>query len=183
MSLLDSLRRGIDHYPGGRASLRPRVDPSKSDEVFRKELSGATSHKLGAVDALATAVMCCEAGTPHCYDYAAHVARECGGEFRLLGESREPEANPVHRISGLVRETSDVTSIVIDAMRDGVISDNEMAVIEREISEAEEALRKLRQAARAVNAAGKPGHLQLPVRDVMREGGGRPQSALAPEAL
>ena len=156
MSLLDSLRRGIDHYPGGRASLRPRVDPSKSDEVFRKELSGATSHKLGALDALATAVMCCEAGTPHCYDYAAHVARECGGEFRVLGESREPEASPVHRISGLVRETSDVTSIVIDAMGDGVISDNEMAVIEREISEAEEALRKLRRAARAVNSAGKP---------------------------
>ena len=30
MSLLDALRRGIDHYPGGRVSLRPRVDPAKS---------------------------------------------------------------------------------------------------------------------------------------------------------
>lgn len=156
MSLLDALRRGIDHYPGGRVSLRPRVDPAKSDEVFRKELSGGSSHKLGALDALATAVMCCEAGTPHCYDYAAYVARECGGEFRALDISGEPASSPVQRISGLVRETSDVTSIVIDAMGDGVISDNEMAVIEREISEAEEALRKLRQAARAVNLAGKP---------------------------
>ena len=167
MSLLDALRRGIDHYPGGRPSLRPRVDPGKSDEVFRKELSGATSHKLGAVDALATAVMCCEAGTPHCHDYAAYVARECGGEFRVLGSDQESEANPVQRISSLVRETSDVTSIVIEAMGDGVISDNEMAVIEREICEAEDALRRLRRAARAVNQAGKPAaertHITLPV--------------------
>jgi len=37
-----------------------------------------------------------------------------------------------------------------------VISGNELAQIEREIAEAEEVLRKLRQAARAVNAAGKP---------------------------
>jgi len=159
MSLLDALRRGIDNYPGGRASLRPRVDPCKSDEVFRKELAGVTSHKLGALDALATAVMCCEAGTPHCFDYAAYVARECGGEFRVLGTGQEHDANPVHRISGLVRETADVTSTVIESMSDGVISDNELSAIEREISEAEEALRKLRHAARAVNAAGKPGAL------------------------
>ena len=168
MSLLDALRRGIDHYPGGRVSLRPRVDPAKSDEVFRKELSGSSSHKLGALDALATAVMCCEAGTPHCYDYAAYVARECGGEFRVHDGKAEPSIGPIQRISGLVRETSDVTAIVIDAMADGVISDNEMAVIEREISEAEEALRKLRQAACSVNAQGKPAHerkyIDLPVR-------------------
>lgn len=168
MSLLDALRRGVDHYPGGRVSLRPRVDPVKSEEVFRKELSGASTHKLGAVDALTAAVMCCEAGTPHCYDYAAYVARECGGEFRLIQADQERESDPVKKISSLVRETADVTSMVIDAMADGVISDNEMDAIEREISEAEEALRKLRRAALAVNAAGKPSHLRLPVRDVMR---------------
>ena len=62
MSALDALRRGTDNYPGGRASLAPRI--GKADEVARKELSGAASHKLGAVDALAIARMCCEAGTP-----------------------------------------------------------------------------------------------------------------------
>ena len=154
MSALDALRRGVDNYPGGRTSLAPRL--GKTDEVARKELSGATSHKLGAIDALAIARMCCEASTPHCYDYAAYVAQECGGVFELAREMCAEVASPVAKVSKLVVETSHVTTAVIDAMQDGVISDNELAQIEREIAEAEEVLRKLRQAARAVNAAGKP---------------------------
>ena len=154
MSALDALRRGTDNYPGGRASLAPRI--GKTDEVARKELSGAASHKLGAVDALVIARLASEAGTPHCYDYAALVAQECGGRFELVTESAPEVSGPVAKVSKLVLETSHVTSAVIEAMQDGVITDNEMAQIEREIAEAEEVLRKLRQAARAVNAAGKP---------------------------
>lgn len=154
MSALDALRRGADNAPGGRATIAVRL--GKSDEVARKELSGAASHKLGAVDALAIARIACEAGTPHCYDYAAYVAHECGGRFELLQEPVAGAASPMTKISKLVLETSHVTGAVIAAMQDGVISDNELAQIEREIAEAEEVLRKLRQAARAVNAAGKP---------------------------
>ncbi|EPD35558.1 MULTISPECIES: phage regulatory CII family protein [Delftia] len=154
MSALDALRRGADNAPGGRAAIAVRL--GKSDEVARKELSGAASHKLGAVDALAIARIACEAGTPHCYDYAAYVAHECGGRFELLQEPVAGAASPMTKISKLVLETSHVTGAVIAAMQDGVISDNELAQIEREIAEAEEVLRKLRQAARAVNAAGKP---------------------------
>lgn len=154
MSALDALRRGADNAPGGRAAIAVRL--GKSDEVVRKELSGAASHKLGAVDALAIARIACEAGTPHCYDYAAYVAHECGGRFELLQEPVAGVASPMTKISKLVLETSHVTGAVIAAMQDGVISDNELAQIEREIAEAEEVLRKLRQAARAVNAAGKP---------------------------
>jgi len=154
MSALDALRRGADNAPGGRATIAVRL--GKSDEVTRKELSGAASHKLGAVDALAIARIACEAGTPHCYDYAAYVAHECGGRFELLQETVAGAASPMTKISKLVLETSHVTGAVIAAMQDGVISDNELAQIEREIAEAEEVLRKLRQAARAVNTAGKP---------------------------
>ena len=154
MSALDALRRGADNAPGGRAAIAVRL--GKSDEVARKELSGAASHKLGAVDALAIARIACEAGTPHCYDYAAYVAHECGGRFELLQEPVAGAASPMTKISKLVLETSHVTGAVIAAMQDGVISDNELAQIEREIAEAEKVLRKLRQAARAVNAAGKP---------------------------
>ncbi|MDH0776354.1 transcriptional regulator [Delftia tsuruhatensis] len=154
MSALDALRRGADNAPGGRAAIAVRL--GKSDEVARKELSGAASHKLGAVDALAIARIACEAGTPHCYDYAAYVAHECGGRFELLEDGCSALASPVDKVSKLVLETSHITSAVIEAMQDGVISDNELAQIEREIAEAEEVLRKLRQAARAVNAAGKP---------------------------
>lgn len=47
MSLFDALRRGADNYPGSRPVLSLRI--GKNDEVTRKELSGATTHKLGAV--------------------------------------------------------------------------------------------------------------------------------------
>ena len=154
MSTLDALRRGVDNYPGGRASMAPRL--FKTDEVLRKELSGASTHKLGALDALALARMACEEGRAHCYDYAAYVAQECGGRFELVAEPTSESFSPVAKVSRLVVETSHVTTAVIEAMQDGVISDNELALIEREIAEAEEVLRKLRQAARAVNAAGKP---------------------------
>lgn len=80
---LDSIRRGVDRYPGGRRAIGTRVVPDKADKVFQKELAGNTSHKLGVVDAVAIAAMCCEAGTPHCYDFAAHVAEECGGRCPL----------------------------------------------------------------------------------------------------
>lgn len=79
MSTLDALRRGVDNYPGGREVVAVRI--GKTGEVLRKELSGAASHKLGAVDALTIARIACEEGRPHCYDYAAMVAQECGGRF------------------------------------------------------------------------------------------------------
>ncbi|MBB6577983.1 hypothetical protein HNP33_002051 [Comamonas odontotermitis] len=173
MSAVDCVSRGVNNYPGGRAAIRARHCPDKVDDTFRKELSGAATHKLGLADGIAIAAMCCELKTPHCYDLANFVAQECGGRFELAGESGPVEQSPIAKVSKLVLETSHVTSVVIDSMQDGVISDNELAVIEREIAEAEEALRLLRQAARAVNAAGKPAserrHLDLPVRSMRDE--------------
>lgn len=168
MSLHDALRRGVDNLPGGRAVAFLRI--GKNEEVGRKEMSGAASHKLGALDALAIARLCVEAGTPHCHDYAALVAQECGGRFVPDEQADAPTGlDPMTKVSRLMRETSDVTSTVIEALGDGVISDNELARIEQEIAEAEEVLRKLRRAARAVNAAGKPrtAMLDLPVIDRM----------------
>ncbi|WP_295379601.1 phage regulatory CII family protein [uncultured Pseudacidovorax sp.] len=155
-TILDALQRGVDHYPGGRAALATRL--RKADEVLRKELGGAGPHKLGAVDALAIARFCVESGRDCAYDYAQAVASECGGRFEAGPADQTPTHSPVQKIAFLMRETSDVTQTVLDAMADGVVSDNELAAIEREIAEAETVLRKLRQAARAVNAAGKPDH-------------------------
>lgn len=157
MSILDALAKGIDHYPGGRASLAPRI--GKTDEVLRKELSGGQTHKLGAVDAVRAASMLVDLLKPHCYDYAIAVASECGGRFEPGQAGADKMQSPVQRVSSLMRETSDVATTVIDAMSDGVISDNELAQIEREIEEAECVLQKLRATARHVNQQGKPAHV------------------------
>lgn len=175
MSAVDCVNRGVRNYPGGRLTVIARLFPGKSDDTVRKELSGVPSHKLGLVDAVAMAAMCCELQTPHCYDLAVYVAQECGGRFEVGPASQEPAPalNPMSKVSSLMRETSHVTEAVIEALQDGVISDNELAQIETEIAEAEEVLRKLRQAARAVNAAGKPraerDMVTLPVRAMRSE--------------
>ena len=168
MTILDATRRAVDHFPGGRPVVALRLN--KSDDVTRKEIAGTSpNHKLGAVEALAMAVMCIEAGGPNAYDYPIAVASECGGRFELANPATDPAASPVQRVSGLMRETSDVASTVIEAMTDGVITDNELAQIEREISEAEGVLQQLRQAARAVNFRGKPAAVQAQSVDQWRQ--------------
>lgn len=155
MSILDALRRSVDSVPGGRPVVAVRI--GKSDEVLRKELAGSPTHKMGASDAIAIARICVEAGTDHCYAYASAVAAECGGRFEAADPGdRSLGRGPVLRASDLMRETSDVTTAVIEAMGDGVVSDNELARIEREISAAEAVLQALRECVRRVNADGKP---------------------------
>lgn len=69
----------------------------------------------------------------------------CGGRFERVTEPSAEVPSPVVKVSKLVVETSHITSAVIEAMQDGVITDNELALIEREVAEAEEVLLKLRE--------------------------------------
>lgn len=155
MSILDALRRSVDSAPGGRPVVAIRI--GKSDEVLRKELSGAPTHKMGANDAVAIARMCVEAGAEHCFAYASAVAAECGGRFELTQPDDSSLArSPVLRASDLLRETSDLVTAVIESMADGVVSNNELSRIERDISTAEGVLQALRECVRQVNASGKP---------------------------
>lgn len=152
---LAALERGLDNYPHGLVGMAE--DLKKTKEVLRKEMDGGPSHKLGAVQAVYMAKLMCKAGNDYCYDFAAHVAEECGGKFVPGVVDDEETRSPIDKISHLMRETSDVTTTVLDSMSDNVISDNELMVIEREIAQAEDVLRKLRAAARSVHAASKPG--------------------------
>lgn len=167
--VLKALTRAIGNYPHTLAGMAS--DIGKDKEVLRKELGPGSNHKLGVLDAIAIAASCCEAHTDHCYDFAAHVAEECGGKFVPNVDDFEPEQSPMRRVSVLAREAGDVTAVFIEALQDGIVTDNELATIELEIAQAEDALRKLRKAARAVNAAGKPAaeRLTLPVRHMRDE--------------
>ena len=167
----DVLIRGVGNVKGGRKVISTRL--GCNDEVLRKQLSGAASHKLGAEEALAVARLLVDEGGYGCYDYAALVARECGGRFEIGDEELPVERQPMQRISDLMQETSHVTATFVEAMGDNKISDNELSVIEREIAEAEAVLMALRHAARSINAAGKPrterDMVTLPVRSMRNE--------------
>jgi hypothetical protein len=154
---LDALRMMVDHYPGGRAVLAVRL--GKTDEVLRKELSGAPSHKLGLMDAVRISDMCIEARTEHCHAFMNSLAGSCGGFIQLPVVDME-STNLEHKLTEAVREFADVTISTLEANADGVISDNDEKRIRKEIGEVRAALNHLELSVRRKNAAGKLAHLR-----------------------
>lgn len=154
MSPLNALDLMVSHYPGGRAAMAVMLD--KSAETLRQELKGYPNFKMGVIDACVISEACIAANSPHCHAYATAVASNCGGFIQLpVVEMREP-VNVQRSLSTLVRELSDVTTATLTADADGVISDNDLKQVRREITEAYEALQKLDKDLEAKNAASKP---------------------------
>jgi len=160
MNSLDAIRKMVDHFPGGRAAIAQRL--GKNEEVLRKELSGATSHKLGVVDAEAITSLCRDANSEHRSAYANAVTSATGGVFRLpVIDMASPTAVvSLHSFSAAVmRETADVAVTVSDGESDGNFSDNDLRSGMKEVEEARDALQRLEDAMRARHAASKPAHL------------------------
>lgn len=158
MNSLDALRKMVDHYPGGRAAVAARL--GKTDEVLRKELSGATSHKLGLVDAEAISEMCAEVRSEFCDALANRFAARNGGFIRLPVLDMPPLMTLHKGLAEIVQEMSHVVMAVTEGDADNVISDNDLDRSVREIDDARRALQVLEQALRSKNAAGKPAHLR-----------------------
>lgn len=157
MNCLDSIRKMVDHYPGGRAAIAARL--GKTDEVLRKELSGAQSHKLGLLDAETISEMCTEVKSPHCDALASKFASRSGG-FLQLPVIDLPEVGLHEVAAGSVKEVSDILTSVINAAADGVISTNDLKSILREVDEARGALAALEQKARAQHRADQPAYVR-----------------------
>jgi hypothetical protein len=157
MNSLDALRKMVDHYPGGRPVMAARL--GVTDEVLRKQLSGAATHKHGVIDALEISDMCIEAKSEHCYEFVNAVTGRCGGFVRLpVVDMVRP--NLQQSVSDAMREFSDVLTAALEGDADGVISDNDQDRILKELAEARAALNAVELATRRKNAAGKPAHLR-----------------------
>lgn len=158
MNSLDALRKMVDHYPGGRAAVAARL--GKTDEVLRKELSGATSHKLGVVDATMIAEMCADAQSQHASAFANGLAALTGAFVALPVREMVAKQDLRDEAAGVVKEGTDVLIELNAALADDQISDNELRRIDKEIDEAQAKLQELRRDAHARNKAGKPAHLR-----------------------
>ena len=157
MNSLDALRKMVDNYPGGRAAMALRL--GKTDEVLRKELSGAQSHKLGVTDAETINSLCRDANSEHRAAYANSVTSTSGGLFRLpVVDMISPAAvvNLQSFSAAVMRETADVAVSVAEGEADGNFSDNDLRSGMKEVEEARDALQRLEDAMRARHAACKP---------------------------
>lgn len=158
MNSLDALRKMVDHYPGGRTAVAARL--GKTDEVLRKELSGATSHKLGVVDATTIAEMCADAKSEHASAFANGLAALTGAFIALPVREMVGKQDLRQDAAGLLKEGTDVLQALTIALADEAISDNELQTLEREVGDVFEKLQSLLRGATANNAASKPSYLR-----------------------
>ena len=151
MNSLDALRRMVANYPGGRAALAVRL--GKSDEVLRKELSGASAHhKMGLGDAEQIAEMCREAGSADAHALGT-VFSFRAGMLTLPAAPADGERCLARATAAAVHEVADVLLAVTKSKADGNISDNDRAEVQREIGQSVAALRTVLAILEAEHAA------------------------------
>lgn len=149
-AVLDAAFRMVHRSPGGAVSLAPRI--GKNPATVSHEVAGKAGCKLGLVDAVNMSVL---TGDPEVLNV---FAAEMGYLLVPMPECLPEGQDAMHRVSKMAREFADVVTVVVDAASDGVVTDNELASVEREwgelVASGQHVLAKLRsmRAVRPVRA-------------------------------
>jgi hypothetical protein len=151
MSPIDAIRLMARHYPGGIDALA--VLCGKSGETLRKEVATAHGYKLGVLDACTISEACIRARSEHCHAYVNAVASNSGGYVQLQPDQVKPTGNIHGDAAGLVKETADVVQAIAEAMKDGVVSENDRKAIEKELRDL---LEQIQLVSRDVSAQARP---------------------------
>lgn len=155
MNSIDALRRMVANYPGGRPALAARL--GKSDEVLRKELSGASGgHKMGLIDAEEIASMCREVGSPEAHALGTVLSFQAGMLTLPVIDAGGERLCLSRATAQAVHEAADVLLVVTRSKADGNISDNDKRDVLREIGETVAALQKVALALKSEHAADNP---------------------------
>lgn len=151
MHLLDTAYHVVHDYPGGPASLAPRL--GKSAATLCHEVAGSDRAKLGLMDAAKITQLTGDLRV--LYAFAENCGQMClplpqAGSVATDGVMLEL-AQASERFAGMCRE-------VANGMADGCISDNELQAIERVRGELLTELAQLGESLRQLNRSGKPAH-------------------------
>lgn len=132
----------------------------KTEDVLRKELSGAATHKMGVITACQISSFCMQAQSENCNAFATSVASASGGFIRLEVRDMAGKQDIRTSLSDLIKESSDVLHQATVALADERISDNEMKAIDREIREVIALSQAVLAMAQSRNLASKPVELR-----------------------
>ncbi|KQP37569.1 phage regulatory CII family protein [Pseudorhodoferax sp. Leaf274] len=147
--VLDAAFNVVSDYPGGAASLAPRID--KAASTLTQEVNGTPQAKLG----LATAVKI----TQRTGDLRILLAfaGACGQMLLPLPEGLDVDDDDCMRAAtSAAREFGELMTEVMAARADGRTTDNELDRVTRSTGELMRALHQLNAAFVASNMAGKP---------------------------
>lgn len=156
--VMDAAADVVSDYPGGAASLAPRVD--KAPSTLNQEVNGTTPMaKLGLVTAVKL--------TKRTGDLRILLAfaRECGQMVLPLPEGLDVEGDDCMRAAtASAREFGELMAEVMSARADGRTTDNELDRVTRSIGELMRALHGLNAAFVSSNQASKPAGLAAAAR-------------------
>lgn len=149
MSPIDAARLVVRDYPGGAASLAPRIGKaagSLSHEID-PNFRGA---KLGLEDAVTITQLTGDMRV------LAAFAAECGYSLLPLPDATVSTSCAITAVASVMHEAGDVLRAVSATVADGVVTQNEKASCRREIGEAIRALMQVDAILEAQSAASVP---------------------------
>jgi hypothetical protein len=122
MSLLDASANACADYPGGVEVVAGRM--GKSPSTLYKELQGAGTAKLGALDAVKIAQITQDVRIPLAF------AQACGGLYTPLLPVAPNLADALQAVAHMSKEFGDVLTAVTMALADGRVTQNELREIQ-----------------------------------------------------
>lgn len=155
MSLIDAAYNVVHDYPGGAASLAPRI--GKNPTSLSHEVKQQGTAKLGLLDAQKISDIA------HDLRILQAWATDAGQMLVPLPDQDLLSADDdcLRRLAEVAQEFAHVCKeVTADLGGDGVITDNELRRIDTEIGQQIAALHALREALAANNLAHKPHHLR-----------------------
>lgn len=150
-SILDAAFHVVHDHPGGAAALAPRLH--KSPGTLCHELTASGSAKLGLVDALKISHLTGSRSIVNAF--AAEL-----GCLVLPLPAHQAGVDTFAQLADTAREFSEFIASVASAAADGQVSANELARVDRELSEMIAAAQEIRATLASIHEAGKPAHIR-----------------------
>lgn len=154
MNLHDAARRLAKAYPGGIDAMAQRL--GKNPATLRHELSGAPGYKLGAEDLEDMTLMAMGANQPNALVALATFNANCGQMSIPLPQALAGAGEDCMRqLADVAKEFSDMVQAVAMRAGDGDVTDNDLAAIDKELTELLASVHVLRESLGRTNQADK----------------------------
>lgn len=154
MNLIDSALHLARRFPGGIEALALRM--GKRATTMRHELASSDHYKLGLADAEVITLFAVEQRVSNPLAILNTFAATCGAVVVMLPDMPDESCGTFRGLAESAREFSDFVATVADAAADGVVTANELAAVDRELSELVGRVQSVRAGLAAMHEASKP---------------------------
>lgn len=154
MSLLDSARRLLRRLPGGIESNAPRFDVTPT--TLRHQLAGTGGYRFSLENAELATQFALEQGIENPLEVLNTFAKNCGAMVIPLPGLYQTGDTTMEDLAAAAKEFAEFVSTAAQATADGVVTGNELAAVDTELSHLIGCSQRVRAGLAAMHEAGKP---------------------------